>query len=76
MPIYEYVCPRCKAKFELLRPMRQAGEKGECPQCKQPAEPVPSHYACYTRDGGGASAPVGGSSCSGCSASSCDSCGS
>ena len=29
MPIYEYVCPNCKTKFELLRPMSQAGQQGE-----------------------------------------------
>ena len=34
MPIYEYVCQKCKKSFELVRPIRENGGKGAtCPKC-------------------------------------------
>ncbi len=30
MPIYEYVCPDCDFKFEILRPFSKAGEVASC----------------------------------------------
>lgn len=74
MPIYEYFCPKCKSKFELLRPMSQANEKVACPNCHEPAERALSRFACFSKDESGLSAPVGGGSCSSCRAASCDSC--
>ncbi len=32
MPLYEYYCTRCAAKFELLRPMSRADEPATCPK--------------------------------------------
>ncbi len=75
MPLYEYVCPKCKSKFELLRPMSQVDEGVLCPCCNGRAEKILSSFACFSRDGSGVSSLVGGSSCSSCSANSCDSCG-
>jgi putative FmdB family regulatory protein len=39
MPIYEYKCPRCSLKFEL---MRQFGENGaaNCPRCQDKAHRI------------------------------------
>ncbi|HYM14332.1 MAG TPA: zinc ribbon domain-containing protein [Dehalococcoidia bacterium] len=31
MPLYEYYCRTCAAKFELLRPMSRAAEVATCP---------------------------------------------
>jgi putative FmdB family regulatory protein len=31
MPLYEYYCRTCSAKFELLRPMSDAGAAATCP---------------------------------------------
>ena len=31
MPLYEYYCRVCLAKFELLRPMSDAGAVATCP---------------------------------------------
>ena len=75
MPIYEYVCPHCESKFELLRPMSRAAEKVSCPQCQQKAERVLSVFASFSRDESGLTAPVGGNSCASCGAASCDTCG-
>jgi putative FmdB family regulatory protein len=32
MPLYEYFCRNCAAKFELLRPMARADEPATCPK--------------------------------------------
>ena len=37
MPIYEYVCPRCKTEFELMRPFNEADKPAKCPKCKSEA---------------------------------------
>ncbi len=33
MPIYEYVCPECGARFEKLRRMSQADVPANCAVC-------------------------------------------
>jgi putative FmdB family regulatory protein len=75
MPLYEYVCPKCKSRFELLRRMNQADEAVLCPCCNSEAEKVLSSFACFSMDDSGLSSPVGGNSCSSCSTNSCGSCG-
>jgi len=77
MPIYEYVCPDCDLKFELLRPLSQAGEKASCPKCHHSAERVISRCASFSRSESGEITPLAGSgsSCSGCSAADCSACG-
>ncbi len=74
MPMYEYMCPDCKTKFELLRPLSQVNETASCPQCHQNAERVLSTFACFSTDESGLTSPVGGSSCASCGATSCDTC--
>ncbi|HET9201476.1 MAG TPA: zinc ribbon domain-containing protein [Dehalococcoidia bacterium] len=32
MPLYEYYCSRCDAKFEMLRAMNRADESTSCPE--------------------------------------------
>ncbi|HAS28332.1 MAG TPA: zinc ribbon domain-containing protein [Dehalococcoidia bacterium] len=75
MPIYEYFCPVCKSKFELLRLMSEIDVTAVCPVCNTPSSRTLSKFACYVKDAGGSSSSVGGSSCSGCSATDCGSCG-
>ncbi len=75
MPIYEYVCPTCESKFELLRPFSQASEAAACPRCHQSSERILSIFACLSKDESGLTAPVGGNSCASCGATSCDTCG-
>jgi len=36
MPIYEYHCKSCEAKFEKLRPMSAADQAIKCPNCNSP----------------------------------------
>jgi len=75
MPIYEYVCPSCEFKFELLRPLSQASDGADCPRCHEKAERKLSTFACFSKESSGFTAPIGGSSCASCGATSCDTCG-
>ncbi len=76
MPIYEYSCPDCNVKFELLRPMSRANETATCPRCQKDAERVLSSFACMAKDSAGEISSIGGgsSACSTCSATSCSTC--
>ncbi|MFC1932504.1 zinc ribbon domain-containing protein [Chloroflexota bacterium] len=74
MPIYEYVCPGCDFKFELLRPLSQATETASCPHCQESAGRVLSTFACFSTDESGLTSPVGGNSCASCGATGCDTC--
>jgi len=77
MPIYEYVCPDCDLKFELLRPLNQATDKVSCTRCQHPAQRRLSTFASFSRNEAGESIPIAGrgSSCAGCSATGCSTCG-
>ena len=75
MPIYEYVCPSCESRFELLRPLSQAREAAPCPGCQQSAERVLSTFACFSMGDSGVPSSIGGSPCAGCGSGSSDSCG-
>ncbi len=33
MPLYDYVCPDCEARFERERPMAEASQPAPCPVC-------------------------------------------
>lgn len=33
MPRYDYACPECGARFELQRPVSDAGQSAPCPVC-------------------------------------------
>ncbi len=76
MPIYEYLCPECNSKFEELRPLSQADQPCECPQCHRPATRKMSVFSAFSASMGGVpkTVPGAGSSCSGCSSGSCSTC--
>ena len=60
MPIYEYECPKCDNKFEMLRPMSRADEKAACPECKGEAQRVVSVCCCATTDESGMTSAIAG----------------
>lgn len=74
MPIYEYKCPKCEHKFELMRPFSRSGEGAECPHCHEVAPRVVSVFAAVSLGEGGVSSSVGGSPCGGCSSTNCGPC--
>jgi putative FmdB family regulatory protein len=49
MPIYEYLCPDCELKFELLRPLSRAGEGASCPVCQRDAHQLHHFHLRYLR---------------------------
>jgi putative FmdB family regulatory protein len=68
MPLYEYYCRRCAAKFELLRPMTRADEPATCPQGHGAATRMLSVFARVGRDAApdfDAPAAAGGCACGG-----------
>jgi putative FmdB family regulatory protein len=67
MPFYEYSCPKCKTRFDLMRSMSQRDDPAACPECgfKKVKRELP-HFATTVRGGascefsGGPSCGVGG----------------
>lgn len=45
MAVYEYRCVKCKAEFEVRRPMSRAGEPAMCPLCGGEGHRLPSVFA-------------------------------
>ncbi len=78
MPIYEYICSSCESKFELLRPLSDAGQSASCPHCHTEARRVFSTFIAFHSfaDVEEGHEPIAGTMnpCSGCSATSCDTC--
>jgi putative FmdB family regulatory protein len=75
MPLYEYYCPVCDQKFELLRPMSRATEPAACPAGHGDAERVISVFSALAKSADGDVSPVASSSgCATCSADDCSSC--
>jgi putative FmdB family regulatory protein len=73
MPLYEYYCPVCDKKFELLRSMSRAGEPAACPQGHEGAERVISVFSALTKSADGEVSSVA-SACSSCATGDCGSC--
>lgn len=70
MPIFEYKCAGCDAKFEKLV---RGGEKVTCPKCGKSR--LKKLFSTFASKSGDRFTPGGGSSCGTCSASSCSGCG-
>lgn len=63
MPLYEYYCPKCASKYELLRPMGRSDEPGTCPKGHGSSARKLSVFAAVSKGGGPAGmmdAPSGG----------------
>ena len=45
MPIYEYICNKCKTEFELLRHFSEADKPVVCPKCNTEAQKLVSGFA-------------------------------
>ena len=71
MPLYEYYCPTCGARFELLRPMSRSSEPAACPSGHRGAERVVSLFAAHTKEGNGSVSPLAGAGCASCAGGAC-----
>lgn len=50
MAVYEYVCPKCRKEFELMRPISEADKPARCPKCGSKALKLISGFASKTGD--------------------------
>jgi putative FmdB family regulatory protein len=50
MPIYEYVCPACNSRFELLRSRSECNLGAPCPDCESSAERTLSSFSHYAAE--------------------------
>jgi putative FmdB family regulatory protein len=57
MPLYEYFCPACAERFEMLRPMNRATEPATCPEGHGGAKRTLSMFAAVSREAGLGVAP-------------------
>jgi putative FmdB family regulatory protein len=73
MPIYEYKCKDCGAKFELIRSMKDADLSVECRSCRSnQTERALSVF--YAQSGSKIIAGNSNAGCSGCAGGSCSTC--
>lgn len=62
MPIYEYQCPKCSHRFEMIHGVSEKDKQKPCPKCGDPKpQRVMSTFAC-----GGAKGTEVGSASGGC----------
>jgi len=50
MAVYEYLCPKCRKQFELMRPMSEAEKPAKCPKCGSKAQRLISGFGSKTGD--------------------------
>ena len=61
MPFYEYSCPKCRTKFDLMRPISDRDEPAVCPTCgKKGAHRELPHIHASTRGGSSSGSQCGG----------------
>jgi putative FmdB family regulatory protein len=48
MPIYEYICNKCQAQFDLRLSLDQANSTALCPRCYADARKVISSFSAKT----------------------------
>lgn len=79
MPIYEYHCPDCEARFEKLMSLSRAHEQPPCPKCSGGrTQKQLSTFAAVRGASNGFEPSSGASSsggkCAGCSGGHCSTC--
>ncbi|MEN6570452.1 MAG: zinc ribbon domain-containing protein [Anaerolineaceae bacterium] len=73
MPIYEYTCSDCGARFDALRTMKDSDKELECTRCHS-SHTHRVQSACFSQSSSSVISSSG-SGCAGCSGGSCSSCG-
>ena len=65
MPLYEYHCPSCNARFEILQKIGEGAEGLECPECG--AEKLEKQFSTFASTGTNTSTAGfgGGAGCGG-----------
>jgi putative FmdB family regulatory protein len=74
MPLYEYLCKDCGARFDVLRSFKDADKTISCKSChSQQTERAISVF--FAKGNDGALAGSSSTGCAGCGGGSCASCG-
>lgn len=50
MAVYEYLCPKCRNAFDLVRPMSEAEKPAKCPKCGSEAQRLISGFGAKNGD--------------------------
>ena len=50
MAVYEYLCPKCRNEFELMRPISEAEKPAKCLKCGSKAQKLISSFGSKTGD--------------------------
>jgi putative FmdB family regulatory protein len=50
MAVYEYLCPKCRNAFELMRPTSEEEKPAKCPKCGSEAQKLVPGFAAKTGD--------------------------
>ncbi len=76
MPLYEYYCQDCEARFDALRPMSQADEPIACARCHSPhTSRAISLFSALSKSHSGETRSItSGGSCHTCAATTCAGC--
>ncbi len=75
MPLYEYCCPQCQTRFELLRSMSRSNDPATCPNGHGGGQRLLSVFSAVSKGAGGETEPIGGgSACNTCTSLSCSTC--
>jgi putative FmdB family regulatory protein len=64
MPLYEYTCKSCTARFEVLQRMGAGGKGVSCPSCG--SREVAKQFSTFASAGSGDAMPCGAPSASSC----------
>ncbi len=73
MPIYEYMCQECGARFDARRAMKDADAPIACPQCGT-VKTKRGLSLFFASGSSNVSQATSGGGCASCSSSSCASC--
>lgn len=66
MPLYEYQCPACGHRFEILQRLGEGGDELACPECARPRpERKLSTFASSTSSGDASTPAASGACCRG-----------
>jgi putative FmdB family regulatory protein len=71
MPLYEYLCEECEARFERLRPLSAMDDPASCPEGHWAGRRVISIFSAVSKDSSGEPNLIGSSCGGGCTNCAC-----
>ncbi|MGI6208949.1 MAG: FmdB family zinc ribbon protein [Anaerolineae bacterium] len=75
MPVYEYACRSCGARFERLCSAARADDPASCRECGgTDTRRLLSRFAAVSKGSNGSTSTIGGGGCGSCAGGHCASC--